>query len=51
MMCCGDPWAAFYSPANCWVGQVPVDVIHEVEVHREVQVPVPVMRQVPAPFA
>ena len=50
-MCRGELAGNFCSPAKCWVGQVPVDVPHEVEIQRQVQVPVPVMRQVPAPFA
>ena len=49
-MCRGELAGNFCSPAKCWVGQVPVDVPHEVEIQRQVQVPVPVTRQVPALF-
>ena len=46
MMGRGEPCGTFCSPTKCWVGQVPVDVPHEVEIQRQVQVPVPVTRQV-----
>ena len=45
-MCCGESWGTFCSAATWWVGQVPVDVPQEVEIQRQVQVPVPVTRQV-----
>ena len=51
MMGRGEPCGTFCSPTKCWVGQVPVDVPHEVEIQRQVQVPVPVTRQVPALFS
>ena len=51
MMGRGEPCGTFCSPTKCWVGQVPVDVPHEVEIQRQVQVPVPVTRQVPTLFS